>query len=260
LIPCGLAAFLRFQKDVKGLSAQARDIIKPMALREHTFFRDRVRVFEDRRDAGRLLGEMLIEYRRADAIVLALPSGGVPVGVEVAKALNAALDLLIVRKIQIPDNPEAGFGAISLDGTPIINEGLLAKLSLSKKTVEVQINKAMESIKQRNGLFRKDRPYNSFQSKTVIIVDDGLASGYTMLAAIRFVKRDNPQKVIVAVPTSSARAIDFILAEVNELFCANIRTGYSFAVANAYRNWYDLTDEEVIQECRRFHSGDNIRR
>jgi len=198
---------------------------------------------------------MLAEYRDSGAIVLALPSGGVPVGTEVAKALNAALDLLIVRKIQIPDNPEAGFGAISPDGKPIINEGLLAKLSLSKKAVDAQINKAMESVKQRNGLFRKDRPYNSFQRKTVIIVDDGLASGYTMLAAIRFVKRDNPQKVIVAVPTSSARAIDFILAEVHELFCANIRTGYSFAVANAYRNWYDLTDKEVILEYKLFQSG-----
>ncbi|MFZ2198789.1 MAG: phosphoribosyltransferase family protein [Thermodesulfovibrionales bacterium] len=230
-----------------------------MALREYTMFRDRLRVFEDRRDAGRLLGEMLVEYRDAGAIVLALPSGGVPVGVEVAKALNAALDLLIVRKIQIPDNPEAGFGAISPDGTPIINEGLLAKLSLSKKAVESQINKAIESVKQRDNLFRKNRPYASFQSKNIIVVDDGLASGFTMLAAIRFVKRDNPQKVIVAVPTSSARAIDFILAEVDELFCANIRTGYSFAVAEAYRNWYDLTEEEVIVECKRFQPGDVMR-
>ena len=228
-----------------------------MVLREYTMFRDRVRVFEDRRDAGRLLGEMLVEYRDTGAIVLALPSGGVPVGTEVAKALNAALDLLIVRKIQIPDNPEAGFGAITPDGTPIINKGLLAKLSLNKKAVEAQINKAMESVKQREGLFRKNRPYTSFQSKTVIIVDDGLASGYTMLAAIRFVKRDTPEKVIVAVPTSSARAIDFILEEADELFCANIRTGYSFAVAEAYRNWYDLTEKEVLLECNRFQSDDN---
>jgi len=228
-----------------------------MALREYKMFRDRVSVFEDRRDAGRLLGEMLAKYRDADALVLALPSGGVPVGVEVAKALNAALDLLIVRKIQIPGNPEAGFGAISPDGTPIINENFLAMLSLSKKAVEVQVNKAMESVKQRNALFRKNRPYTSFKGKTIIIVDDGLASGYTMLAAIRFVKRDKPQKVIVAVPTSSARAIDFILTEVDELFCANIRTSFSFAVANAYRNWYDLTDEDVIREYMQCHSGDD---
>lgn len=224
-----------------------------MALREYKIFRNRVRVFEDRKDAGRLLGEMLAEYRDTGALVLALPSGGVPVGAEVAKALNAALDLLIVRKIQIPDNPEAGFGAISPDGAPIINEVFLAMLSLSKKAVEVQINKAMESVIQRNSLFRNNRPYTSFQDKTVIIVDDGLASGYTMLAAIRFVKRDKPQKVIVVVPTSSARAIDFILTEVDELFCANIRTASPFAVAVAYRNWYDLTDEQVIAECRRFH-------
>ena len=222
-------------------------------------FRNRVHVFKDRKDAGRLLGEMLAEYHDAGALVLPLPSGGVPVGVEVAKALNAALDLLIVRKIQIPDNPEAGFGAISPDGARIINEGFLAKLSLSNKAVEAQINKAMESVKQRNSLFRKSMPYTSFKGKTVIIVDDGLASGYTMLAAIRFVKRDKPQKVIVAVPTSSARAIDFILAEVDELFCANIRSGTFFAVAEAYRNWYDLTDEEVILECLRFHSGDDTR-
>lgn len=227
-----------------------------MALREYKMFRNRVRIFEDRRDAGRLLGEMLFEYRDAGALVLALPSGGVPVGVEVAKALNAALDLSIVRKIQIPGNPEAGFGAISPDGTPVINEDFLATLSLSKKKVEVQVNKAMESVKQRNDLFRKNRPYAPFRGKTVIVTDDGLASGYTMLAAIRFVKHDKPQKVIVAVPTSSARASDFILHEADELFCANIRTGFSFAVADAYRNWYDLTDEEVISEYMRFHPGD----
>src|ERR1700690_4278760 len=104
-----------------------------MVLREYKIFRNRVRVFEDRKDAGRLLGEMLAEYRDTGALVLALPSGGVPVGVKVAEALNASLDLLIVRKIQIPDNPEAGFGAISPDGVPIINEVFLAMLSLSKK-------------------------------------------------------------------------------------------------------------------------------
>ena len=222
-------------------------------------FRDRVHVFKDRRDAGRLLGEMLAEYKNAGALVLALPSGGVPVGVEVAEALNAALDLLIVRKIQIPDNPEAGFGAISPDGVQIINEGFLAMLSLSNEAIKAQINKAMESVRQRNSLFRKNMPYTSFKGKSVIVVDDGLASGYTMLAAVRFVKRDKPQKVIVAVPTSSARAIDFILPEVDELFCANIRSGPFFAVAEAYRNWYDLTDEEVILECKRFHSGNDTR-
>jgi len=230
-----------------------------MALREYTMYRDRVRVFKDRKDAGRLLGEMLAQYQDAGAVVLALPSGGVPVGIEVAKALSAELDLLIVRKIQIPENTEAGFGAISPDGAPIINKGFLAMLSLSDKAVEAQIKKARESVRQRNSLFRKGLPYPSFKDRTVIIVDDGLASGYTMLAAITFVKRDKPQEVIVAVPTSSARAIDFILGEVNELFCANIRTGPYFAVAEAYRNWYDLTDEEVIQEWRQFHSGDSMR-
>jgi len=224
-----------------------------MALREYKLFKNQVHVFEDRKDAGGLLGEMLAEYRDTGALVLALPSGGVPVGIEVAKALHASLDLLIVRKIQLPDNPEAGFGAISPDGDPIINEDFLAMLSLSKKTLEAQIDKARESVRQRNELFRRNRPYISFQDKTVIIVDDGLASGYTMLAAIRFVKRDKPQKVIVAVPTSSARAIDFILAEVDELFCANVRSGSPFAVAEAYRNWYDLTDEQVIAELRLFH-------
>jgi predicted phosphoribosyltransferase len=230
-----------------------------MELREYTEFRNRVRVFKDRKDAGRLLGEMLAKYRDAGALIMALPSGGVPVGVEVAKALNAALDLLIVRKIQLPDNTEAGFGAISPDGEPIINESFLAMLSLSNKAIEAQISKAMESVKQRNSLFRKGMQYPSFKDKIVIIADDGLASGYTMLAAAKFVKRDKPQKVIVAVPTSSARAIDFILPEVDELFCANIRTGSYFAVAEAYRNWYDLTDEEVILECLRFYSGGDTR-
>ena len=193
------------------------------------------------------------------SIVLAIPAGGVPIGWEIAMALRLPMDVIVVRKIQIPGNTEAGFGAIGPDGEILLNEPLMQDLHLTRKEIEDQVAHTKDVLKLREARFRKGRPFPELKDKQVILVDDGLASGYTMLAAITFVKHDKPQEVIVAVPTSSARAIDFILGEVNELFCANIRTGPYFAVAEAYRNWYDLTDEEVIRGYQRFHSGSDTR-
>ena len=212
---------------------------------ENRDMRDKIYVFEDRHDAGKLLSEMLMLYKGTDSFILAIPSGGVPVASEIAKKLDIPIDLLIVRKIQLPDNPEAGFGAAGPGGDVIFNESLLRQLFLTDKEIAVQVEKARESIRVRNEIFRKNRLYPSFKDRNVIIVDDGLASGYTMLAAIAFVKKEKPRKIIVAVPTALERTIRFTLLEVDELICLNVRTGYSFAVADAYRNWYDLTDEEV---------------
>jgi putative phosphoribosyl transferase len=213
---------------------------------EETSLRDKMHVFEDRKTAGRLLAEKLIKYRGSVGMVFGIPSGGVPVASEIANALNLPMDLIIVRKIQIPYNPEAGFGAMAPDGEIILNERLLNQLRLTEDEIKAQIRKTTDIIKKRNQIFRGGKSFPALEGKIVIVVDDGLASGYTMHAAIKFIKTKMPQKIIVAVPTGSDRTVDFILPEADELVCLNIRSGFSFAVADAYKKWYDLTDEEVL--------------
>lgn len=219
---------------------------------EDSSLRDKLYVFKDRKEAGKLLAQRLLGYKGTNGIVLSIPSGGVPVAAEIAKAIMLPLDLIIVRKVQIPHNPEAGFGAVGPDSKVLLNEELLRSLDLSEKEVEQQIQMTMNIIKRRNELFRKGLPFPLVKNRVVIIVDDGLASGYTMLSAIDFVKRHEPQKLVVAVPTGSERTADFILPNVDELICLNVRSGLSFAVADAYENWYDLEDDEVISILNNF--------
>ena len=200
-----------------------------------------------------LLAKSLSGYKDTGNIVLAIPSGGVSVAVEIARALMLFLDVVIVRKIQLPFNTEAGFGAVKPDGKAIFNEELLRRIDLSEEEIERQIHKTKDIIKRRNEIFRKGQNFPSIKNRTVIIVDDGLATGYTMLAAIDFVKRQEPQKIVVAVPTGSKETVDTILTHVDELLCLNVRGGYTFAVAEAYENWYDLEDEEVISILNNFY-------
>jgi predicted phosphoribosyltransferase len=132
------------------------------------------------------------------------------------------------------------------DGEIILNEILLDQLRLTEDEIKTQIKKTMDVIKKRNQLFREERPFSSLKGKIAIIVDDGLASGFTMLAAIKFIKTKVPRKIVIAIPTASKRTVDFILPEIDELICLNVRRRFSFAVADAYKNWYDLTDKEVL--------------
>jgi len=222
-------------------------------IKEDKALRNRVSVFRDRTDAGRRLSEFLSDYKGSDSIVLAIPSGGVPVGKEMKDALSLDFDLLIVRKIQIPWNPEAGFGAINLDGYIIFNEELLRHLNLPEHVIDAQIEKTKEILKKREELFRKGKTFPLLKNKTAILVDDGLASGYTMIAAIEFVKKRNPSNVVVAVPTSAYRTAKRIAPFVDTLYCLNVREGFPYAVAEAYQNWYDLSDEEVLKIIQSAH-------
>ncbi|MBI2470927.1 MAG: phosphoribosyltransferase [Planctomycetes bacterium] len=222
---------------------------------EDRSLRNKVYVFKDRKQAGSLLAQKLSGYKDSDGIVLGIPSGGVPVAAEIAKGLGLSLDVIIVRKIQLPDNTEAGFGAVGPDGEVSLNTSLISQLHLTKKEVERQIQITVDIIKRRNELFRGGCPFPSLKDKVVIVVDDGLASGYTMLSAVDFIKRHKPEKVVIAVPTAPKGTVDFILPQVDELVCLNVRGGFPFAVANAYETWYDLEDEEVISILKTFHIG-----
>ena len=179
-------------------------------------------------------------------MVLAIPSGGVPVGLKVKRILGLPFDLLIARKLQIPGNPEAGFGAMALDGSIFINEALLAQLRLSPSQIEAEKKRVSLELEKRNSLFRGSRAFADLTGKRVIVVDDGLASGYTMLAAVDMAKRANALETVVAVPTAPQSSVELILPKADRVCCANIRTGPYFAVAEAYQHWYDLSEKEVL--------------
>jgi putative phosphoribosyl transferase len=207
--------------------------------------RNKLRAFQDRDQAGSCLAGMLEKYRKSDAIVLAIPSGGVPVGLVVSSHLDLPFDLLIIRKIPIPGNPEAGFGAVSLEGDMVLNDSIVRMLGLSRDEIEELAEPVQRELSARNRIFREDAPFPDLHGKVTILVDDGLASGYTMITAVRLVRRKKPAQIIVAVPTASASTVKFLAEEVDEVVCPNIRSGYSFAVADAYRNWRDLSSDEV---------------
>jgi len=211
--------------------------------------RDKRFVFSDRHDAGKKLGA-LIKSRDLlqEPVVIAIPAGGVPVGVEIARILRAPISLAIVRKIQIPGNTEAGFGAVTWDGHVLINEQLRAALGLSQGEVNAAISATRQNIRDRIARYTTGRSFPDLTKKCVILTDDGLASGYTMLAAITSIRIMQPERVIVAIPTSSVSSAERIARKVDEVICLNIRSGQRFAVAEAYRHWYDLDDREVMAE------------
>lgn len=209
--------------------------------------RDRVNVFRDRTDAGRRLALMLTEWQGADLHLFAIPAGGVPVAAEIARSLKVSLDLVIVRKIQLPWTTEAGFGALDPDGRAVFNEYLIERTGLTPRQIEAQVQKTLEVLRQRETRLRGGRPYPDLTGKTALVVDDGLASGYTMRAAVRFLKGKGAAQVVVAVPTGAAHTVQELLPLVDVLVCLNVRGGWSFAVADAYENWYDLTETEVLK-------------
>jgi predicted phosphoribosyltransferase len=215
-------------------------LFEDRSLRNKTF------IFKDRAEAGKRLAQKLSKFVSPEALVLAIPAGGVPVACEISRVLKLPLDLMIVRKIQIPGQTEAGFGAVGPDGETIFNEELLRRLRLRGEVIQQKVEETKKVVEARNQFFRDGRPFPPVKGKTVILVDDGLASGFTMMEAVRFMRRREAEKVIVAIPTAPEDSVNRLLPEADEIFCLNVRTFFPFAVADAYENWYDLTDQEVI--------------
>lgn len=206
-----------------------------------------IEIFKDRTDAGYRLAERLKEYVNKNAVVLAIPRGGVPVGSEIARQLKAQFDVIIPRKIPIPWNPEAGFGAMTADGTMVLNESMVRSLDLREEEIEQAAEEVRQEIARRTEKYRGDRPAPDIEGKPVIIVDDGLASGYTMLAAIESVRKLKPSVVIIAVPVASGGAVRLVSPKADKTIAIIISQRLPFAVANYYRVWRDVTDDEVIE-------------
>lgn len=200
-------------------------------------------LFRDREEAGQKLGQKLKKLKLKKPVVLAIPSGGVPVGFRVAKILKCPLDLIIARKIQFPWTTEAGFGAAVADGTIYLGPDAQG---LSQKLINLQTKKALKEVKHRKREFLSGKKEVKVPGRTVILVDDGLATGSTMFAAIRSIKKKKPTKIIVAVPSASAGAVKLLKKEVKKVITLYTHPkGLPFAVASSYKKWHDLTDEEV---------------
>ena len=207
-------------------------------------------MYSDRSKAGEVLADLLDSYKMENLTILAIPNGGVPVAFPIYKRFRkinpkVEFQLLIVRKIPIPFNTEAGFGAITLDGTIILNKALVERIGLNEDQIQAQASMVLKQMRDRLKVYGLEEQKFDLQDKTAIIVDDGLASGFTMLAAIKSIQKYNPSKIIISVPTSPRSSISRVSPLVDTVICPNIRDTLFFAVANAYKKWYDLDFDEV---------------
>ncbi|HJQ80183.1 MAG TPA: phosphoribosyltransferase [Lacipirellulaceae bacterium] len=213
--------------------------------------------FRDRSHAGQLLAEKLSKYaNRPDAIVLALPRGGVPVGYEVARDLNIPLDVFIVRKLGVPGYEELAMGAVATGGIRVLNEQVVHNLNIPENVINAVADWETEEIRRREERYRGDEPPPDVHGKTVILVDDGLATGSTMLAALKALRQQLPARIVVAVPTAAPETCEQMKAEADEAICA-ITPEPFYAVGLWYENFSQTTDEEVrelLAAARHNHS------
>ncbi|MGW0396007.1 phosphoribosyltransferase [Streptomyces sp. NPDC003042] len=204
--------------------------------------------FKDREDAGRQLASRLAELRDtqewADPIVLALPRGGVPLGDLVARALDAPLDVLVARKIGVPGQPEAGIGAIVGDDPPLFDERALRILDLTRDQLAADVARERTELHRREHLYRHGRPQPVLRDRTVILVDDGLATGVTARAALRRISGEQPAQRILAVPVCDARAAEDLRQEADQIVCLQSHR-YLHAVGIWYEDFSQVSDREV---------------
>lgn len=200
--------------------------------------------FDDRRDAGQKLAARLEPLRRSDPLVLALPRGGVPVAYEVARHLDAPLDVLVVRKLGVPGHEELAMGAIASGGLRVLNDDVVAMLRIPTDEIDRVARREAREIERREQLYRGNRPMEPVRGRTVIVVDDGLATGATMRAAVHALRAAGPRHLVVAVPVGAPTSCAAIEREADELICLETPAAF-FGVGQWYREFGQTSDEEV---------------
>jgi putative phosphoribosyl transferase len=218
---------------------------KAHSVHELEELRGRAPVFRDRRAAGVALAGMLQRYHGTNALILAIPAGGVPVAAEVAARLAVPLDIAPVSKVLLPWTTESGYGAVAFDGSVWIIDDAAARFGLSKEQIEHGVSEARAKVERRMTQLRGGQPLSRLTGRPVILVDDGIAAGSTMRTAVAAVRQQAAVPIIVAVPTGHGSAIEIIAELADEVYCANIRSGIRFAVADAYEEWSDVSEGQV---------------
>jgi len=211
-------------------------------------------LFRDRRDAGRKLAQKLVAYvGRSDVIVLALPRGGVPVAYEVALALRAPLDIFIVRKLGLPGHEELAIGAIASGGARVLNEDIIQYLGISEAVIAAIAQRELQELQRRELAYRGEHPPLEVEGRTIILIDDGLATGASMRAAVAGLRLQNPAYIVVAVPTAAPETCEALEPEVDQMICATTPEPF-YGVGRWYEDFSQTTDEEVrtlLQEANR---------
>ncbi|HEX2179221.1 MAG TPA: phosphoribosyltransferase family protein, partial [Actinomycetota bacterium] len=203
------------------------------------------RSFRNRSDAGRLLASHMEQYRgREDVIVLALPRGGVPVGFEVARSLGVPLDIFVVRKLGVPGREELAMGAIASGGVVVLNQEVVRGLNISSEVLKEVARREFEELQRRESAYRGRRPAIDVAGRTPILVDDGLATGSSMRAAIRALRKLDPARIVVAVPSAPTATCEALRAEVDDVICATTPHPF-YAVGQSYQDFTQTTDEQV---------------
>jgi len=221
--------------------------IIPHGIYDLSQYKEQTRVFRDRQQAGNVLASMLQTYQQDMLMVLGIPAGGVPVGAAVAETLQIAFDMAVVSKITLPWNTEAGYGAVAFDGTVRLNKALIAQIRLSETQIQMGIEDTIAKVHRRMNNLRKGHSFPDLLGQSIILVDDGLASGFTMLVAVEALRKAGAEHIIVAVPTAHKESLDAVVSKVDAIFCPNIRSGWRYAVADAYERWSDVDESEVMK-------------
>ncbi len=212
--------------------------------------------FKNRSDAGKRLAAKLQAYaNRPNAVVLGLPRGGIPVAFEVAAKLGLPLDVLVVRKLGVPGHEEFAMGAIASGGIRVLNEEIIQSLNIPRETIESVTKNQGEELKRREQVYRSDRPRLDVRGLTVILVDDGLATGATMRAAVHALRKQKPASIIVAVPAAAPEACEELGDEADDIICA-ITPDPFFSVGSWYEDFSQTTDEKVSQLLKAAHESE----
>jgi putative phosphoribosyl transferase len=211
--------------------------------------------FENRQEAGWALAEFLMEKDASVDVIFAVPSGGVAVGRAVAERLGAPFDLILVRKLPLPMEPEAGFGAVTLHGEVELNDALVRAWGLSGEDIRQVIARVTGELRQREHRFLAGRERLDPAGKGVLLVDDGLASGFTMKVAVKGLQRREPLSISIGVPDAPLATIRSIEPFVDDIYCLAAQRWGGFAVASFYKHWHDLTDDEVLALLRAGPAG-----
>ena len=203
-------------------------------------------LFEDRQEAGRRIAKRLARFRQTDAIILAIPRGGIPVAAAAAHRLQLQWGFIVARKLPVPTNPEAGFGAVAADGSTVLNRAMLSGLRLTKDQIDTIAEEVKAEVARRTQIYSRARPPVDISGKTVILLDDGVASGYTMLAAIKSIRTHGPASVTATAPVASRSAAMIIEKSADECVFEIVSPAVPFAIADFYVVWHDLSDEDIL--------------